>query len=61
VQFLPVQNSLNYAGTVTVATTDVADALVNLKGNSIDAALTLEVVNWNLEWFGSSDLPWAAK
>ncbi len=55
VQFIPTQNSLNYTGNITVNTTGVPNVLVNLTGNSIDAALTLEVVNWNIEWFGSSD------
>ncbi|MEP7141631.1 MAG: lamin tail domain-containing protein [Ferruginibacter sp.] len=55
VQFSPTQTGLNYTGIIAVSTTGVPDASVNLSGNSIDAALTLEVVNWNLEWFGSSD------
>ena len=29
-------------------------AAVNLTGSSIDPATTLEVVNWNIEWFGSA-------
>ena len=53
VQFLPMQNNSNFTGNITVSTTDVVNILVNLSGNSIDPALTLEVVNWNLEWFGT--------
>ncbi|MEO6731046.1 MAG: Ig-like domain-containing protein [Ferruginibacter sp.] len=55
VQFTPPQNSLNYVGTITVTTSGVANSVVNLAGNSIDAALTLEVVNWNIEWYGTSE------
>lgn len=55
VQFLPTQSSLNYTGLITVSTAGVANVQVNLSGNTIDAALTLEVVNWNIEWFGSSE------
>ncbi len=54
VQFSPLVNNQNYTGTITLSTTDVPDITVNLKGNSIDAANTLEIVNWNLEWLGSS-------
>lgn len=53
VQFLPAQNNANYTGTITVSTTDIANIILNVTGNSIDPALTLEVVNWNLEWFGT--------
>ncbi|MEO5893395.1 MAG: lamin tail domain-containing protein [Ferruginibacter sp.] len=55
VQFIPPQGSLSYAGTITIGSAGISSVLVNITGNSIDAALTLEVVNWNLEWFGSSD------
>jgi hypothetical protein len=37
-----------------VGTSTLSDT-VNLKGTSIDPATTLEVVNWNMEWFGSTD------
>lgn len=53
VRFAPTQNNQNYTGTVTVATSELSVS-VNLKGTSIDPATTLEVVNWNLEWFGST-------
>ncbi|MEO7044501.1 MAG: lamin tail domain-containing protein [Ferruginibacter sp.] len=55
VQFTPTVNSTNYNGNVTISTAGVNDTTVSLTGNSIDDALTLEVVNWNMEWFGSSD------
>jgi endonuclease/exonuclease/phosphatase family metal-dependent hydrolase len=56
VQFSPTAPSLNYAGTVKITTPTVADTTIILKGNSIDAATTLEVVNLNIEWFGSTTL-----
>ena len=28
--------------------------MLALTGTSIDPATTLEVVNWNIEWFGST-------
>jgi hypothetical protein len=56
VQFTPPAASQDYTGTVTVSTPGVPDAVINLTGNSLDPATTLEVVNWNLEWFGSSTL-----
>lgn len=56
VRFSPPQNSQNFTGTVTISTTGVSNATVNLHGTSIDPATTLEVVNWNMEWFGSTSL-----
>ena len=54
VRFAPTQNNQDFTGTLSVATSGLS-ASVNLKGTSIDPATTLEVVNWNLEWFGSTD------
>ncbi|MGI8582421.1 MAG: lamin tail domain-containing protein [Chitinophagaceae bacterium] len=53
VRFAPTQSNQDYTGTVTIATSPLS-AIVNLKGTSIDPATTLEVVNWNVEWFGST-------
>ena len=55
VRFSPAQNNKNFTGTVTVSTLGVTDTIVNVKGTSIDPSNTLEVVNWNMEWFGSAD------
>jgi hypothetical protein len=56
-RFAPLQdNQNNINGTITVSTPGVADTTINLKGTSTDPANTLEVVNWNLEWFGSPTL-----
>lgn len=56
VQFTPTAASTTYAGTVTVSTPGVTNVVISLDGNSIDPATTLEVVNWNIEWFGSTTL-----
>jgi hypothetical protein len=53
VRFAPTQKNQDYAGTITVSTSNLSD-VTNLKGTSIDPATTLEVVNWNIEWFGST-------
>lgn len=54
VRFAPTQSNENFTGTVVIETSTLSDT-VNLKGTSIDPATTLEVVNWNMEWFGSTD------
>lgn len=52
VQFVPAQNNKNSTGTVSIQTSGLT-SIINLKGTSVDPAGTLEVVNWNIEWFGS--------
>lgn len=54
VRFAPTQPNQNFTGTAIINTSGLADT-VSLKGTSIDPATTLEVVNWNMEWFGSTD------
>lgn len=54
VRFAPTQANQNFTGTITVSTSTLSST-INLKGTSIDPATTLEVVNWNMEWFGSTD------
>jgi hypothetical protein len=56
VRFAPTQANQNFAGNITIATPGVTNIIVNLKGTSIDPETTLEVVNWNMEWFGSTTL-----
>jgi hypothetical protein len=53
VRFAPNLANQNFTGTVIV-TTSALSSTINLKGTSIDPATTLEVVNWNIEWFGST-------
>lgn len=52
VQFAPLENRKNYSGSVEITTGDAA-AVVHLTGSSLSPETTLEVVNWNIEWFGS--------
>ncbi|GAB2939832.1 hypothetical protein GCM10027048_00040 [Hymenobacter coalescens] len=54
VRFTPTAASRNYTGTLTLATAGATSVTVALSGNTYDVANTLEVVNWNIEWFGST-------
>ncbi len=56
IQFAPTAPTVSYTGNLTISTPLVADTTIVLKGNSIDATTTLDVVNWNIEWFGSTTL-----
>jgi hypothetical protein len=56
VKFAPALSDKNYSDSISIGTTSVSDIKVYVKGTSIDPAKTLEVVNWNLEWFGTPDL-----
>jgi hypothetical protein len=55
VRFAPTQNSQDYTNSISITTTG-ASATIQLKGTSLDPANTLEVVNWNVEWFGSTSM-----
>ncbi len=55
VKFAPALNDQNYADSISIATAGTGIIKVYLKGTSIDPAKTLEVVNWNMEWFGTPD------
>ena len=55
VRFTPTQADQNYTGTVTVQTSSLS-AVVTPRGTSVNPDKTLEVVNWNIEWFGSPTL-----
>ncbi|WP_316783529.1 lamin tail domain-containing protein [Pedobacter frigiditerrae] len=52
-KFSPTAVNTSYSGNVTIATAGSANKTVTLSGNTFDVANTLEVVNWNIEWFGS--------
>jgi endonuclease/exonuclease/phosphatase family metal-dependent hydrolase len=54
VRFTPSQADRNYFDSITIATGGLDTGIV-LKGSSLDPVKTLEVVNWNLEWFGSTE------
>lgn len=55
VRFTPTQADQNFTGLITVSTASQQQTLT-LSGTSMDPATTLEVVNWNMEWFGSTTL-----
>ena len=52
-KFSPTIANTTYTGNVNIATAGSTNKTVNLSGNTFDVANTLEVVNWNIEWFGS--------
>ena len=54
VRFAPTQNNQDFAGNVSITTGDISQT-VSLSGTSIDPVTTLEVINWNIEWFGSTE------
>ncbi|QNA45365.1 T9SS-dependent choice-of-anchor J family protein [Lacibacter sediminis] len=53
VRFAPTQNNQDFTGNISISTGSISQT-VNLGGTSIDPVTTLEVVNWNIEWFGST-------
>jgi len=54
VRFLPTQATASYAAAITATTPGAAPLTLTLSGNTYNATKTLEVVNWNMEWFGST-------
>lgn len=54
VRFSPNVSNSQFIDSVLVTISD-STAIVNVKGNSIDPASTLSVVDWNLNWFGTPD------
>jgi hypothetical protein len=54
VRFAPSVNNQDFTASVNITTSGL-NGTISLKGTSIDPATTLEVVNWNMEWFGSTD------
>lgn len=56
VRFIPGAANQSFIGLITINTPGTAPDTINLKGSSIDPLTTLEVVNWNMEWFGSTTL-----
>lgn len=53
VQFAPTLQGQDFTGIITVSTSGITHA-IDARGTSINPAGTLEVVNWNVEWFGSA-------
>jgi hypothetical protein len=54
VRFRPTVASTSYSGSVAIATIGATIPSVALTGDSYNVANTLELVNWNMEWFGST-------
>ncbi|MCX2496154.1 lamin tail domain-containing protein [Pedobacter sp. PF22-3] len=52
-KFSPTAVNTSYTGNANIATAGSANKTVAFSGNTFDIANTLEVVNWNIEWFGS--------
>lgn len=57
VKFSPTQTSLSYSANLNFAYGATSQNLVTLSGNTFNYANTLEVVNWNLEWFAGTNGP----
>lgn len=55
VRFSPTQGNTAYTGSLAIASAGVTPLTVDLTGNTYNVASTLEVVNWNVEWFGSTE------
>jgi len=55
IRFKPSVSNSQFIDSVLVTISD-STAIVNVKGNSIDPASTLSVIDWNLNWFGTPDL-----
>ncbi len=56
IKFAPTTTNSTTSAQLIITTPSVANVIVDLIGNTIDAASTLDVVNWNIEWFGSTTL-----
>ncbi len=54
IRFSPTQALVNYTGNITVASQNVANITIPVTGNTYNPDNTLEVVNYNIEWFGST-------
>ncbi|HEY0041670.1 MAG TPA: choice-of-anchor J domain-containing protein [Flavisolibacter sp.] len=54
VRFTPTMSNTVYSGYLTFSSTDFSKNAVFVKGNSQIQTTTLNVVNWNIEWFGST-------
>jgi hypothetical protein len=55
VRYRPTAAFATFTGTVAVSTPGAAALNVALSGDTYDTNKTLEVVNWNIEWFGSTE------
>ena len=53
-KFTPTLINTNYNQNLIISNTGIASQNLNLSGNTFNTNSTLEVVNWNIEWFGAS-------
>jgi endonuclease/exonuclease/phosphatase family metal-dependent hydrolase len=54
VRFTPTQAARAYSATLTASTAGSSNVVVTVAGNTYAPETTLDVVNWNIEWFGST-------
>ena len=54
VKFNPTAALSNYTGNISITTNGASNIAVPLSGNTYNPDNTLEVVNYNMEWFGST-------
>lgn len=54
VKFAPTMANTNYSQQLSIATPGTTAQTLSLSGNTFDTNNTLEVVNWNIEWFGAT-------
>jgi hypothetical protein len=54
VRFTPTAASTPYSGTIAIASAGTTSSSVAVSGDTYDPTKTLEVANWNIEWFGST-------
>lgn len=52
IRFTPTARNQDYSDRLVFSSQGMADAYINVSGTSTNYDLTLEVVNWNIEWFG---------
>jgi hypothetical protein len=54
VRFSPLGNNNVFSGNINVSSTAYNQNKVDLFGNSLPMSATLNIVNWNINWFGST-------
>ncbi|OON69339.1 hypothetical protein B0919_08615 [Hymenobacter sp. CRA2] len=54
VRFRPTAASTTYNASIAVTSPGATASSIAVTGDTYDVANTLEVVNWNIEWFGST-------
>ncbi len=54
IRFVPRAPNRSFAGNITASSGNYTSPLAELSGNSYLMSNTLDVVNWNIEWFGAT-------